>query len=130
MIEIWQECACFLATSQRTADQVRTIIKKGWFSDLEILAIHQKIDNERDINTISDTPSIDKQEQSNRNELPTSENKHHTTKQHRANTNTRTKNKFIKFKDNYEWRKDYLTISKKHRMENSQDGNGKKYIQY
>ena len=29
MIEIRQECACFQTTSQRVADQVRTIIKKG-----------------------------------------------------------------------------------------------------
>ena len=28
MIEIWQECASFQTTSQRLADQVRTIIKK------------------------------------------------------------------------------------------------------
>ena len=45
MIEIWQECASFQTTSQRLSDyiSVRTIIKKSWFSDLEILEIHQKI---------------------------------------------------------------------------------------
>ena len=75
MIEIWQECATFQTTSQRHADQVWTMIKKGWFSDLEILEIHWKINNEQDYNTISDTPSIDNQEQSNRNESPTSENR-------------------------------------------------------
>ena len=37
MIEIWQECASSQATSQSLADQVRTIMKNGWFSDLEIL---------------------------------------------------------------------------------------------
>ena len=37
MIEIWQECISFQTTSQWFADQVRTIIKKGWFSDLERL---------------------------------------------------------------------------------------------
>ena len=79
MIEIWQECASFQTTSQRITDQVRTIIKKGWSSDLEILEIHQKISNEQDSNTISDTPSINKQKQSNQNELPTLE--HHRTKQ-------------------------------------------------
>ena len=42
MIEIWQEYAKFQTTSQRLADQVRTIIKKGWFSDLELLEIHKK----------------------------------------------------------------------------------------
>ena len=36
MTEIWQECAKFQTTSQRLADQVRTIIKKGCSSDLEI----------------------------------------------------------------------------------------------
>ena len=75
MIEIWQECTSFLAISQSLTDQVRTIKKKSWFSDLEILEIHQKINNEQDSNTISDTPSIDKQEQSKRNEPPTSENR-------------------------------------------------------
>ena len=42
MIEICQECGRFQTTCQRRADQVRTIIKKGWFSDLEILEIHKK----------------------------------------------------------------------------------------
>ena len=41
MIEIWEEYARFKTTSQGLADQARTIIKKGWFSDLEILEIHQ-----------------------------------------------------------------------------------------
>ena len=40
MIEILQECASFQTTSQKLADQVRKIIKNGWFSDLEILKIH------------------------------------------------------------------------------------------
>ena len=42
MFEIWQECSTFQTTSQRLADQVRTITKKGWFSDLELLEINQK----------------------------------------------------------------------------------------
>ena len=33
MIKIWWECSNFQTTSQRLADHVRTIIKKGWFSD-------------------------------------------------------------------------------------------------
>ena len=73
MIDIWQECSCFL-TSQRLAGQVRTIIKKGWFSDLEILEIHQKINNLQSSYTIPDTSNINKQKQPNRNEPPTSEN--------------------------------------------------------
>ena len=65
MIAIWQECASFQTTNQRLADQVRTVIKKSWFSNIEILEIHQKMNNEQDTNTISDTPSIDKKGQSN-----------------------------------------------------------------
>ena len=42
MIEIWQERSTFQTTSQRLANQVRTITKKGWFSDLELLEIHKK----------------------------------------------------------------------------------------
>ena len=71
IIEIWQECTSF-QTNQRLADQVRTLIKKGWFSDLEILEIRQKTNNGQDSKRTSDTPSNDKQEQSNRNELPIS----------------------------------------------------------
>ena len=36
MIEIWQGCSTFQTTSQRLADQFRTITKKGWFSLVEI----------------------------------------------------------------------------------------------
>ena len=43
MIEIWTEFARFKATNQSLADKVRTITKNGWFSDLEILEIHQQI---------------------------------------------------------------------------------------
>ena len=69
MIEIWQECPSFQTTSQRLADQIRTIIKKVWFSGFEILKIHQKTNNKQDSKTILDIPSSDKQEQSNQNEL-------------------------------------------------------------
>ena len=58
MIEIWKECACFQATS--LADQVRTIIKRGWLSNLEILEIHQKINNKQDRNTVPGTSTIKK----------------------------------------------------------------------
>ena len=60
MIEIWQKCASFQMTSQRLADQVRTIIKTGTFSDLEILEIHTKIDNEHESYTAPDTSTINK----------------------------------------------------------------------
>ena len=73
IIDTWQGCSCFKTTSQRLADQVRTTIKKGWFSDHKILEIHQKT-NKQDNNTVPDTSRVIKQKQPNRNELPTSEN--------------------------------------------------------
>ena len=87
---IWQECATFQTTRQGLGEQVRTIIEKGLFSDLEILEIHQKINDKRVCNTISDTPSIDKREPSNRNEQPPSKNRNaskpNSTKQTQSNT--------------------------------------------
>ena len=53
--------------SNKPKTKVRTIIKKGWFPDFKILEIHQKTNNEQDSKTLSDTPSTDKQEQSNQN---------------------------------------------------------------
>ena len=84
-MEICKKCASFQTTSQRLADQVRTVIKKGWFSDLEILGIHQKVNNEQDRNTIPDTSGINKEKQPNRNEPPTSENGN-TTQPNNAQT--------------------------------------------
>ena len=49
-------------------------MKKGWFSDIEILEIHQKINNQQENNILPDTSRIVKQKQPNRNELPSSEN--------------------------------------------------------
>ena len=59
MIDIWQECARFKTTSQRLSDQVRTIIKKDWFSDLEIPEKRQKMNKEtrQDTKTITNTPN-------------------------------------------------------------------------
>ena len=77
MIEIWQECAKFQTTSQRLADQVRTIIKKGWFSDLELLDIHQKT-HKQNYNTVPGISSNVQQKQSNEKELQTSANENTT----------------------------------------------------
>ena len=57
--------------------QVRTIVKKGWFSDIEILEIHQE-SNTQDNNTVPDASSVVKHKQPNRSEVPTSENKNTT----------------------------------------------------
>ena len=76
MMEIWQALSNFQTTIQRLADQVRTIIKKGWFSDLEIIEIHQKInDQQSGTNTL---PGNYKQKQPIRKEPPTSENENST----------------------------------------------------
>ena len=45
MIEIKEECTRF-KTSQRLADQARTIIKWDQLSDFEILQMHQQINRE------------------------------------------------------------------------------------
>ena len=76
MIEIWQEFVSFQTTSQRLADQVRTIIKKGWFSDLEIREIHQKTQTQD--STIPNTSSGTSRKQHIRNEQPTLENEYAT----------------------------------------------------
>ena len=79
MREIWQELSNFQTTSQRLADQVRTIIKKGWFSDLEIIEIDQEINDQQNSNdTLPDTSNINKQKQPIRKEPPTSENENST----------------------------------------------------
>ena len=88
-----------LAKIRKFPDQIRSIIKKGWSSGLEI---RQKTNNEQNSNTVSETRGLDKQELSNRNEPPTSEKRQNTPQKDRANTNTRTKNRFRKFKENYE----------------------------
>ena len=72
MIEIWQEYSNFQTNSQRLANQVRTIIKKGWFSDLETIEIQQKINDQQVNNTLPNTSNIYKHP--NQNEPPTSEN--------------------------------------------------------
>ena len=69
------KCASF-QTCQRLADRVRTVIKKGWFFDLEIIEIHQK--TQKEDNTIPVISSGANQKQHTRNELPTFENKNAT----------------------------------------------------
>ena len=45
-MEIWEECSIFKTTTWRLPDQGKMIIKKVWFSDLEILEIHQQINRD------------------------------------------------------------------------------------
>ena len=76
MIEIRQECSTFQTTSQRLANQVRTIVKKGCFSDLELLEIQKT--HKQTYNTAPDKSSDVKQKQSNEKELQTSANENTT----------------------------------------------------
>ena len=69
MLEIWQERSTFQTTSQRLADQARTIIKKDWFSDLELLEIHKKKTLKQNYNAVPDIPNGAKQTQSNETKL-------------------------------------------------------------
>ena len=46
MTEICAESIRF-NTSQRLADQARMLLKKGWFSNLEILEIYQQVNREK-----------------------------------------------------------------------------------
>ena len=101
MIEIWQECSNFDTTSQKLADLVRTIIKKSWFSDIEIIEIYKKINYQQSNNTVPDTSNINKQKQ------PNLKWKRHTTKQTRTKTIKRTKVKSGTSKGNIENWKDY-----------------------
>ena len=68
MIEIWTEFGWFKITNQRFADQVRTIKKNGWFSNLEILEIHQQIyrqTHQQTLNTVTETLNTGKPETPN-----------------------------------------------------------------
>ena len=79
MIEIWQELSNFHTNSQRLADKVWTIIKKGWFSDLEIIEIHQKINDQQSFtNTLPSTLNNNKEILPIQNESPTSKNEYST----------------------------------------------------
>ena len=126
MMEIWQELSNFQTTSQRLADQVRTIIKKGWFSDLEIREIHQKInDQQSGNNTLPGTLNNNKENQPIRKEPPTSENENspqpNTAQPNKPEQTLSQEQKLYleKFKENYEQWKDHFTIIKKHWMKNS-----------
>ena len=84
-------------------------MKKGRFSELEIIEIHQKInDQERRNTTLPGTSNINEQKPPIQNEPPTSENGNPTQpnttqkkKNPRTNTYTRTKVNSKKFKENF-----------------------------
>ena len=97
-------------------------MKKGWFSELEIIEIHQKINDQERRNTLPDTSNIKKQKKPIQNE-PTSENGNptqpNTTQQNNLELTQEQKLILKHFKENFKQWKDYLTVIKKHWMENS-----------
>ena len=116
-MEIWQELSIFKTTSQRLADQVRTILTKGWFSELEIIEIHQKINDQERRNTLTDAPTINEQKQpiqngpSSENGNPTQQN---TTQQNNLILTQEQKLILKKLKRILNSEKNHLTIVKKH----------------
>ena len=113
MIEIWQDCANFQTIRLAVNNKERLV---SWRWKLEI---HQKINNEQDSNTISDIPSIDKQEQSNRNEPRTSENRNTTQPNNIEQPLTQERKINLKHLKRIMNRKNYLTITKKQNGEES-----------
>ena len=86
-------------------------MKKGWFSELEIIEIHQKINGQERRNTLPDTPNINKQKQPIRNE-PTSEignpTQPNTTQQNNL-VLTQEQKLILKIKENFkQWKKNTL----------------------
>ena len=94
---------------RRLAGQFRTIIKKGWFSNLDILEIHQKMNIVIQYKIRQELTNKNNLTEMN-NQLQKIETSH--KQQHRANINTRTKSKSRKCKEDYERGKDYLIITK------------------
>ena len=90
-----------MTTNQRLPDQVRKMIKKDWFSDLQLFEIHQKINREskqQDSNTIIDTLNTEETRILTEISRKLIKIQQYTPKLHR--TNIRRRNECRKFKEN------------------------------
>ena len=67
MIEIWSKSARF-NTNKKFPDQTSMILKRGWFSDVEILEIYRHVD--RKVDQQDTTIQTETQETLNWNETP------------------------------------------------------------
>ena len=47
MIEIWEAAANFNTRNQRLEDHIKMILKKGWFSDFEMMEINRQLSREK-----------------------------------------------------------------------------------
>ena len=86
---IGEECARFLTTSQRLADQVREIIKKVWLFYLWLLEIHQQTNREsgqEDLNKTINKPNGEKHGHSKRNETQSNNDRKTTHPDHTEET--------------------------------------------
>ena len=106
MMEFWQERSTFQTTSQRLADQVRTTMKTGWFSDQELLEIHQKNTETKQehcaqAHQVGSNENNPKKKNRKPRQMKHYTPKRYTTKQPR-NTITKTKGKPRKCKENHE----------------------------
>ena len=104
MREIWEGRARSEITNQKLADHAWTIIKKGWFSDLEILEIHQQIDKEsyqENNYTVIEALNTEKQEHSNRIETQNNSNRNATHPNTTEKKLTQEKNNCKDIKENY-----------------------------
>ena len=115
LIEIWKQCIRYKTTNQRFGDRARTIIKKGWFSDLEILEIHQQMNRkscQQDTNTIIETLNIEKQEPSNQIKTPSNRNRNTTPSINSKLVQTQEeKNECSNYKENYLTRRLHYHLS-------------------
>ena len=108
MIEIWTESAKF-NTSQRFADQARIILKKGWFSNLEILWVWRHVPSkeyEQEPSTWIETLNIEKQKLLNRIETQNIENQTTTDPSSIKAMLTQKDYKFKVNKENHNWKED------------------------
>ena len=103
MIEIRQECSNFQITCQILTDQDWTIINDGWFSLLEMIEMHQKINNQQGNNLLPDISNIKNKKQPNQNKPPTSENGYSNQPNNPEQTlSLEQKFNLEKFQENYE----------------------------
>ena len=114
MIEIWTGFGRFKATNQKLADQVRTITKNGWFSDLEIRVKIYSQTHQQTPNIVSETINKGKPETLNQtlhNNEPCSANIRTQTLTKEEKTNIDTIRRIISEKKitlpsprNHDWR--------------------------
>ena len=106
MTYIWDECTRFQTTRQRVANQFRAIIKKDWFSELEILEIANQGIKTRILKNKNTLTEMNRK-------LITMETPYTQTTQNKV---WNKKNEYRDFKEVYFWKEDEITNGKKTRL--------------